>query len=51
MAYYYTVTVRESDGHESSYEFESQNEAVGFLVRNIVIYSGNIFTFETKVKK
>lgn len=45
----YWVTTVQPDGHESSYEFKSQEEAIGFLVRHIVIYSGNKVSFERRL--
>ena len=47
----YWVTTTQPDGRESSYSFKSQEEAVGFLVRHIVIYSDNKVTFERNVEK
>jgi hypothetical protein len=47
----YVVTCRELDGHKSSYEFTNKSEAIGFLVRSIVIYSNSTFTFEFRDEK
>lgn len=46
----YWVRCTQPDGHESWYRFSNENEAVGFLVHQIVMYRHCSFGFERRME-